>query len=39
MIAQLVRLKGVGPETATFLAREGFYRDFANWKPSQAMPG
>jgi hypothetical protein len=30
VIAQLRRLRGIGPETATVLAREVVYRDFAN---------
>ena len=30
MIAQLARLKGIGPNDATILAREAFWRDFRN---------
>jgi transposase len=39
MIAQLVRLRGIGPETATILAREVFYRDFANRKAVASYAG
>lgn len=39
MIGQLVRLKGVGPQTATVLTREVFYRDFANRKAVASYAG
>jgi hypothetical protein len=39
MIPQLMRLRGIGPETATILAREVFYRDFANRKAVASYAG
>lgn len=39
MIGQLARLKGVGPQTATVLTREVFYRDFANRKAVASYAG
>jgi transposase len=39
MIAQLMRLRGIGPETATILAREVFYRDFGNRKAVASYAG
>lgn len=39
MIPQLQRLRGVGPETATILAREVSYRDFANRKAVASYAG
>jgi transposase len=39
MIADLVRLRGVGPETATVLVREAFYRGFAGRRQVAAYAG
>ncbi len=39
MIGQLMRLRSVGPETATVLVREVFYRSFANWREVAAYAG
>jgi transposase len=39
MIALLVGLKGIGPQLATLLVREGFIRDFANAKALGAYAG
>jgi transposase len=39
LIMQLIRLKGVGPETATILAREVFYRGFTNRKAVASYAG
>jgi transposase len=39
MIGRLTRLRGVGPETATVLVREVFYRDFANRREVAAYAG
>jgi transposase len=39
MIKQLMSLKGIGPETATILGRELFYRDFANRKAVAGYAG
>ena len=38
MGAQLIRLRGVGAETATILVREAFYRSFTNCKALAPMP-
>jgi transposase len=39
LISQLMQLKGVGPETATILARELFYRGFTNRKAVASYAG
>jgi transposase len=39
MIGQLMRLRSVGPETATVLVREVFYREFANRREVAAYAG
>jgi transposase len=39
VIKQLMSLKGIGPETATILGRELFYRDFANRKALAGYAG
>jgi transposase len=39
LIPQLMQLKGVGPETATILAREVFYRGFTNRKAVASYAG
>jgi transposase len=39
MGSQLLRLRGVGAETATILVREGFYRSFANRKALASYAG
>jgi transposase len=39
LITQLIRLKGVGPERATILAREVFYRGFTNRKAVASYAG
>ena len=38
-IAKLMTLRGIGPEIATVLAREVFYRDFANRRQVAAYAG
>jgi transposase len=38
-MTQLMRLRGVGPEIATILAREAFYRNFANRKAVASYAG
>jgi transposase len=39
MIGRLMRLRGIGPEIATVLVREIFYRDFANRRQVASLAG
>jgi transposase len=39
MIGRLMRLRGIGPEIATVLVREMFYRDFANRRQVASLAG